>query len=110
VAGIPLGPREIIVLVVAALVALAWILMAIGAGCYAARLRRTAAWGLLALIVSPLPVYLLLFGIGPRQEEEYDEDRIACAFCAEQIRPEAMVCPHCRSDLTRTGAERLRPR
>lgn len=106
---IRLAPQELVVLVVAALAMLAWMLMAIGAGCYAARLRRTAAWGLLALIVSPLPVYLLLFGLGPRDVDDED-DRIACPFCAEDIRAEALVCPHCRSDLTRTGAERLRPR
>ena len=24
----------------------------------------------------------------------------ACPFCAEAVKPEAIVCPHCRSDLT----------
>jgi hypothetical protein len=106
-----LGPRELVLVAFAVLVSLAWILMAIGAGFYAARLRRTAAWGLLALIVSPLPVYLLLFGMGPRaDDEEYEEDRISCPFCAEDIKPEALRCPHCHSDVTRTRAERLRPR
>jgi len=106
-----LGPRELIVLGLAVLVSLAWILAAIGAGFYAARLRRTAAWGLLALIVSPLPVYLLLFGMGRREDDdEYADDRVACPFCAEEVKPEAILCPHCHSELTRTRAERLRPR
>jgi len=108
-----LGPHGIIVLGIAVgilvLISLAWMLGAIAAGLYANRLNRSGAYGFLALLVSPLPVFLLLFGLGPHVDEEDDEHiRIACPFCAEDTRPEARLCPHCRSDLTRP-AERLRP-
>src|SRR5262245_22833211 len=110
-----LGPQGLVAFgigfVVVALIVVAWTLGALAAAFYANRLNRSSAWGLLALIVSPVPVFLLLFGLGPRIEEYDDDDiRIACPFCAEDVKAEARLCPHCRSDLTRTGAERLRPR
>jgi hypothetical protein len=108
-----LGPHEIIVLsialVVLFLIFAAWMLGAIAAGLYANRLNRSSAYGFLALIVSPLPVFLLLFGLGPRVDEDDDHIRVACPFCAEDVRSQARVCPHCRGDLAR-AAERLRPR
>jgi hypothetical protein len=38
-----------------------------------------------------------------------DGDRAPCPYCAEDIRPGAMLCPYCRSDLQRgrASAERL---
>jgi len=42
----------------------------------------------------------------PRPVPREEEDRIACPFCAEDIKPEASICPHCRSDL-RTGDRKL---
>src|SRR5262249_53703455 len=108
-----LGPYELVVLVIALgiliLIFVTWMLGAIAAGFYANRLNRSSAYGFLAMIVSPLPVFLLLFGLGPRVDEDDEHIRVACPFCAEDVRPEARVCPHCRSDLART-AERLRPR
>jgi len=103
-----IGLQELVLAGLTALVSLGWILAAIGAGSYAVRLKRSGAWGFLALVVSPLPVFLLLFGLGPRNAD--DDDRVSCPFCAEDVKLEARLCPHCRSDLTRTGAERLRPR
>jgi uncharacterized membrane protein YGL010W len=104
-----LGPREIAAASAIALIALAWVMCVIGAGFYAARLKRNPAWwGFLAFVVSPLPVFVLLFGLGPRQEEDYDH--IACPFCAEEIKTEARICPHCRSDLVGAASERVRPR
>ena len=97
-------------LAIVALALLAWILSALAAGFYANRLNRSGAWGFLALLVSPLPVFLLLFGLGPYTDDNDDRLRIACPFCAEDIRQEATLCPHCGSDLRRTPAERLRPR
>ena len=109
-----LGPHELLAFAVGfafvILVFLAWILGAIAAGLYANRLNRSGGYGFLALLVSPLPVFLLLFGLGPHVDEDEDTIRIACPMCAEDIRPEARLCPHCRSDLTRGAAERLRPR
>jgi len=95
---------------VVALIVVAWTLGALAAAFYANRLNRSSAWGLLALLVSPVPVFLLVFALGPRVEEYEDDIRISCPFCAEDVKAEARLCPHCRSDLTRTGAERLRPR
>lgn len=107
-----LGVPEIIILGIGlgllALLLLAWVLSAIAAGLYANRLNRSGAWGFLALIVSPIPVFLLLFGLGPRTDEDDEQFSIACPFCAEEIKPEAILCPHCHTDLT--GTERLRPR
>jgi hypothetical protein len=109
-----LGPQDVIALGIGValflVIALAWMLSALAAGFYANRLNRSAAWGLAALVVSPLTVFLLLFGLGPRADEDDDSIRISCPFCAEDIKSEARLCPHCRSDLTRTAAERLRPR
>jgi hypothetical protein len=108
-----IGPQDLIVLVgVLAIlaIAVAWILGALAAGFYANRLNRSGGWGFLALIVSPLPVFLLLFGLGPRVDEDDEHIRISCPFCAEDIKAEARLCPHCRSELTRTTGERSRPR
>jgi hypothetical protein len=109
-----LGPQDVLALGIGVglfvVIALAWMLGALAAGFYANRLNRSAAWGFVALVVSPLTVFLLLFGLGPRADEDDDSIRISCPFCAEDIKPEARLCPHCRSDLTRTAAERLRPR
>ena len=108
-----IGAQNLIIvavgLAIVAIVVLAWILGALAAGLYANRLNRSGAWGFLALIVSPLPVFMLLFGLGPYTDDD-DRVRIACPFCAEDIKPEARLCPHCGSDLMRTPAERLRPR
>ena len=36
------------------------------------------------------------------------EDDVPCPYCAEHTKPEAALCPHCRSDLQRpTTADRL---
>jgi hypothetical protein len=109
-----LGVPEIIILGIGlgllALLLLAWMLSAIAAGLYANRLNRSGGWGFLALIVSPIPVFLLLFGLGPRTDEDDDHLSIACPFCAEEIKPEAILCPHCHSDLAGTATDRLRAR
>jgi hypothetical protein len=44
----------------------------------------------------------------PRPAPQEDDERGPCPYCAEDIKPEAILCPHCRSDLTRpTAADRL---
>jgi fatty acid desaturase len=79
------------------LVALGWMLAAMGAGAYAARLNRTAYWGFVALVISPLPVFLLLFWLGSRKGE--DDRWFSCPFCADAVTPGARRCQHCHSDL-----------
>jgi len=94
---------------IGALVGFGWILAAIGAGAYAARLNRTGLWGCSALVIAPLPVFLLLFWLGAREDE--DDDWLSCPFCADAVKPGGRRCPHCRSDLasndlTAAGAEK----
>jgi hypothetical protein len=56
-----------------------------------------------------------LFGIGvvalavrTPSKTQVDEERVQCTYCAEDIKPEALICPHCRSDLRRdSAADRL---
>jgi uncharacterized membrane protein YGL010W len=102
-----IGLQELVLLGSLALVVVGWILGAIAAGFYAIRLNRSGAWAFLGLVVSPLTVFVLLFGLGPRDDED---DRISCPFCAEDVKPEAILCPHCRSDLSKSRADRLLPR
>jgi hypothetical protein len=65
-----LGPQDVIALGVGlgvfVVIALAWMLSALAAGFYANRLNRSAVWGFVALIVSPLTVFLLLRSRGLR--------------------------------------------
>jgi len=42
---------------------------------------------------------LVVLTRGERSYVEPDRDKRPCPFCAEPIRPEAKVCPHCRSSL-----------
>lgn len=55
---------------------------------------------------------ILILAIRRPSKKRPDDDRVPCPFCAEDIKPEAALCPHCRSDLTKpTTADRfLRPR
>src|SRR2546430_6198689 len=55
---------------------------------------------------APAFVGVALIGIGAvvlavrpsaKRDEEADEDRVACPLCAEHIKPEAILCPHCGS-------------
>ena len=81
------------------LLLLGWTVGSIAAAFYAVRLNRSGAWGFLALVISPVLAFLLLFGLGPLEDDEEDDGRIPCPFCAEDIKPEAVLCPHCRSEL-----------
>jgi hypothetical protein len=68
-------------------------------------------WILVSLVFSP-PLALIALAAMPVRErrDETEDERIACPFCAEAIRLEAIVCPHCQRDLTKGDVHRLRPR
>jgi hypothetical protein len=94
------------------LLLLFWIGFSVAAGFYAIRLNRSGLWVVFALLISPLLAFVLLFALGEVEGDDADDERIPCPFCAEDIRPEAALCPHCRSDLASADrrAARLLPR
>ena len=52
------------------LLLLGWTVGSIAAAFYAVRLNRSGAWGFLALVISPVLAFLLLFGLGPLEDDE----------------------------------------
>ncbi len=87
-------------------VAVVWIALAVAACFYAGRLNRNGfVWGLVALVLSPLVAFAFLFALGEREDEE-DDDRVPCPFCAEEIKVEAVKCPFCRSDIPTSRLDR----
>ena len=72
--------------------------------------------GAMLFFVVPAILAPMTLGVGlvvlairvPPSVARDDEERIACPFCAEDIKRAAIVCPFCRSDL-RAGERRMRP-
>jgi hypothetical protein len=76
--------------------------LAIAAGFYAGRLgRNPLMWTMVGILLSPIVAFVFLFALGEKSGADDDEaeDRMACPFCAEEIKIAAIICPHCRSDL-----------
>lgn len=55
-----------------------------------------AVFGLIFNVVLFVLPGLAVFGIGSRMKVSRGSP---CPFCAEKIKAEAIVCPHCRRDL-----------
>ena len=87
-----------------------WIGLSIAIGVAASAVGRDGiGWFLIAAITSPLVAAILLLVL-PRPTSESAlrrQGRRACPFCAEPIRMEAKLCPHCRSEVP--ALERLTP-
>jgi len=60
--------------------------------------RNAVAWFFLSLLISPLLAGLLVLAL-PRVTGEDLIRKRPCPFCAEPIRLEATICPHCRTPL-----------
>lgn len=75
-----------------------WLLFGALIGALAAQKRgfSMVAGVLGGMLLGPLLALLMFFVSG---------DRTKCPHCAELIKKEAKLCPHCRSDLTEGQAE-----
>src|SRR5262245_19264572 len=83
-----------------------WLLLSLAVGLFAARRGRSSVgWCLVSLAISPLLGLVFLLAVGPAA----DAARAPCPFCAEAVKVDAVLCPHCRSDLSaRAAASRRR--
>ena len=80
-----------------------WFIFALAVGFIAdARGRSGFGWFFLAILISPLIACVLILALPtPRSKSALSQrGRRLCPFCAEPIRLEAKLCPHCRSEVT----------
>lgn len=78
---------------------LVWVGFAIAVGVLASNKDRSGiGWFLLAVLVSPLIAAIVLLIAGEGRAHR-------CPFCAEKIKKDARLCPHCRSDLSKPAIE-----
>jgi len=59
--------------------------------------RSGLVWILISLLVSPV---IALLALAAMPVTRGDDDQMApCPYCAEDVKTDAVVCPHCRSSL-----------
>ena len=93
-----------------------WFIMAIVCAMIAAKKGRSAVgfffYGLIMWPIALVHALLLEKTAETALLQEVGSGRYPCLFCAEFVRKEARVCPHCRRDLpedwTLQAIERLR--
>lgn len=72
--------------------------------------RSGCGWFLYGLLLWPVALVHVLL-VPPRpvavDARARAEGRVPCPYCAEMIRPEARVCPHCQRDLEQPAAHEV---
>jgi hypothetical protein len=88
-------------------VAVPYVITSLGIVPYVARQkgRSGVGWAIVSLLVSPVFALLALAAV-PVRSGGMDE-LAACPYCAEDVKSDAVICPHCRSNLDNTLAGRL---
>jgi hypothetical protein len=71
------------------IIALLWVVSPILAGFVAASKGRNPFVWIVATLIFPISLFFLLFGGQARK----------CPYCAEGIKREALICPHCQREL-----------
>ncbi|MCE2391454.1 MAG: zinc ribbon domain-containing protein [Proteobacteria bacterium] len=65
--------------------------------------RNPGLWFLYGFLIWPVALVHVLLASRTGDEQSPDSPaagRVPCPFCAELVKPQARVCPHCRRDLT----------
>lgn len=80
-----------------------WIALAVFVGIFAGRHgRSTGKWVALAVVLSPVMMWLLLLALGPVPPNPTTHQQ--CTACKEWAHPEATLCRHCGSVLPHHAA------
>ena len=66
--------------------------------------RSFALWWLYGFLVLPI-AFIHALTLSPNDRALARSGRAPCPYCAEMIKPEAAICPHCRSDLRSLRAQ-----